>query len=305
MSGAQAQPLEPTWRGYINTKYDAYKIIEACLLGQLHHVPRRPNENERENLIQSGNVFVYEENSSGIKRWTDGAIWSPSRILGDFLLYREVNAKFSGGKKAALKKNGVTKSKADASKPYARLPPRDTDHSGDRSLYGSLTDSYDFKPNGLMKKTMAVKVGEGVTHHIVSYYRPEDVKRGQLQITSRDPFLRMLLPRYDIYQMNKSKGKGEDTPYYQPDHTEEYQPPPGFDDDPVMAQPTVHDVPQQAYTYQYGQVVPYDMTQHRQTPDAYSSFYSAAEPQTPQFYPHPHMFGGGAYISGHLSGAMQ
>lgn len=27
---------------------------------------------------------------SKIKRWTDGRLWSPSRILDEFLLYREV-----------------------------------------------------------------------------------------------------------------------------------------------------------------------------------------------------------------------
>ncbi|CAO3597762.1 unnamed protein product [Absidia cylindrospora] len=27
----------------------------------------------------------------GIKRWTDGLVWSPSRIFGNFLIYRELD----------------------------------------------------------------------------------------------------------------------------------------------------------------------------------------------------------------------
>lgn len=30
---------------------------------------------------------------TGIKRWTDGLIWSPSRILGNFLIYRELGGR--------------------------------------------------------------------------------------------------------------------------------------------------------------------------------------------------------------------
>ena len=45
-------------------------LFEACLDGSLHHVPRRPHDRERSSLIKSGSVFIYEENASGIKRWT-------------------------------------------------------------------------------------------------------------------------------------------------------------------------------------------------------------------------------------------
>jgi hypothetical protein len=37
-------------------------------------------------MVQSGSVFVYDEQESGIKRWTDGHSWSPSRILANFLV---------------------------------------------------------------------------------------------------------------------------------------------------------------------------------------------------------------------------
>lgn len=48
-------------------------------------VTRRLIERERA-MVQSGAVFVFDEHESGIKRWTDGLVWSPSRILGNFLV---------------------------------------------------------------------------------------------------------------------------------------------------------------------------------------------------------------------------
>ena len=37
-------------------------------------------------MITSGSVFVFDENESGMKQWTDGFAWSPSRVLGNFLV---------------------------------------------------------------------------------------------------------------------------------------------------------------------------------------------------------------------------
>ena len=53
----------------------------------LNYLPRRPHGRERNQLIHSGSIFTYEEGASEIKRWTDGVIWSPSRLLGNFLIY--------------------------------------------------------------------------------------------------------------------------------------------------------------------------------------------------------------------------
>jgi hypothetical protein len=82
----------PTWQGRIETTRDALIVFEACLCGYLQHCLRRPTEAELPQLIASGNVFVYEEATSGIKRWTDGKWWSPSRTLANFLLYRQLSS---------------------------------------------------------------------------------------------------------------------------------------------------------------------------------------------------------------------
>ena len=37
-------------------------------------------------MITSGSVFVFDENESGMKRWMDGFLLSPSGVLGNFLV---------------------------------------------------------------------------------------------------------------------------------------------------------------------------------------------------------------------------
>ncbi|KAL6885366.1 Gti1/Pac2 family domain-containing protein [Trichoderma longibrachiatum] len=153
--------LVPTFHGFINDTTDALILFSACLDGIISHVPRRPHDRERQRLIISGSVFIYEEHASGIKRWTDGISWSPSRILDNFLIYRELQRPFPPGeKKRALKRkrngHGVQKPTSNSSGATADI---------ERSLVGSLTDSYDFKGDGLVKKTISINY-RGVPHHL-------------------------------------------------------------------------------------------------------------------------------------------
>ncbi|KAK5279304.1 Global transcription regulator sge1, partial [Cryomyces antarcticus] len=100
MSGSSGVgTLQPTYKGFVSDSADGLVLFEGCLAGKLNHVPRRPHDRERTSLITSGSVFIYEENASGIKRWTDGVAWSPSRILGNFLIYRELEKPFPPGEK--------------------------------------------------------------------------------------------------------------------------------------------------------------------------------------------------------------
>lgn len=84
-------PLTPSYTGFIGSTKDAVLVIQAVLRGDFPLVDHRPQDRERAELIKSGNVFVFIEESSGIKRWTDGISWSASRILGRFLVYRELD----------------------------------------------------------------------------------------------------------------------------------------------------------------------------------------------------------------------
>ncbi|KAJ5033510.1 uncharacterized protein L3040_008625 [Drepanopeziza brunnea f. sp. 'multigermtubi'] len=214
---ASASPLSPTFYGHIASTQDALLLFEACLSGALNHVARRPHDRERVSLIKSGNVFIYEEHSSGIKRWTDGVPWSPSRILGNFLVYRELERPFPPGeKKRAMKRSkrspgiskpdpigsshGMSTGYSPASAAAANFDsqnPNSLSKETERSLIGSLVDSYGFKEEGLVKKTVSVTVG-GVSHHLVSYYTVADVMNSKFTTPSKDPRFQHITPRPDL-----------------------------------------------------------------------------------------------------------
>lgn len=121
-------------------------------------------------MITSGSVFVFDEDESGIKRWTDGFFWSPSRILGNFLLYRETEKKGQGHKgpknaahegqqdpepsqtQFAIEGAKVTEGSQALSRPRSESNRLGIDRHRERSLVGSLTNSYKFKSGGMMKK---------------------------------------------------------------------------------------------------------------------------------------------------------
>lgn len=158
----------------------------------------------------SGSVFLFDEDESGIKRWTDGVFWSPSRILGNFLIYREVEKK-SGGAAAVAAAAGSKRRKKgeDADDERDGKAERETlsrpreegevtlrpDKQRERVLLGSLTNSAKFKADGLMKKvsdvsqldlcavaqssqTFSLSIN-GITQHLISYYRISDVEAGK------------------------------------------------------------------------------------------------------------------------------
>ncbi|KAG8676711.1 Global transcription regulator sge1 [Fusarium poae] len=222
-------PLQITFEGFIKSTMDALMIFEACLNGTLRHAARRPHDRERQELIRSGSVFVYEENSSGIKRWTDGVTWSPSRILQNFLVYRELTQPFPPGqKKQAMKRTkkpqtGITKAynnQRSRATSFSNMPNGagfdtgagfntgagfdagaglDAGELGDdtRELVGSLIDSYDFKATGLVKKTISITYN-GIQHHLVSYYTVDDIKAGRLMRPCDHPAVRKVFPREDL-----------------------------------------------------------------------------------------------------------
>lgn len=232
--------LQSTWFGHVANTRDALILFEACLNGNLQHVPRRPHDRERSTLIRSGSVFIYEENASGIKRWTDGVPWSPSRILGNFLVYRELLKPFPPGEK---KRANRKKRPSKPGEPYPRpggetgnsngsglVSPASPDTPGaksdggydardsERALIGSLVDSYGFKEGGLVKKTMSVNV-HGVHHHLVSYYTIKEVMDGELHPPTQDPRLSRLEPRPDLITRQNFRAPLDDTDDTVQEHT--------------------------------------------------------------------------------------
>ncbi|EJW01884.1 hypothetical protein EDEG_03638 [Edhazardia aedis USNM 41457] len=84
---------------YINTQEEAILIAHAFRLNLFHLSTERLDQKNREK-IRNGDVFCFIENEQ-LRRWTDGKIWSPSKIVGYFLQYKEVPRHLS---KNAIKK---------------------------------------------------------------------------------------------------------------------------------------------------------------------------------------------------------
>ncbi|KAF5100505.1 hypothetical protein D0Z00_001233 [Geotrichum galactomycetum] len=255
--------LQPTYTGYVSSTEDALLLFQATIDGKLPAVSRRPHDRERTELVRSGAAFVFNEQASGIKRWTDGIAWSPSRILGNFLVYRQLEKPFTPGEKkqanrrssstsSAYLQNGAAFRSVKRTSPYLQstqnrrdlnsmgseynsgeeikypisatgsvtgsslpiqltLPNQIPSQNGndalagsfekempiERSLVGSLVDSYGFKKDGLIKKTMSIIV-HGQPHHLVSYYKPEDVISGIFETPKDNAYLKDIVISDDI-----------------------------------------------------------------------------------------------------------
>jgi hypothetical protein len=163
--------IQPSYRGFVETAGDAYGLIEACIRGSLPFVRGRPTPLERASLAQSGHIFIFEETASGMKRWTDGKRWTPSRALDGFLVYGELNP--AGGQSRIAE---------NRNQPLLIDEGMKGRHD---QLYGPLAKSFNFHPEDLVKKTICLKHLDR-TWHVVSYYRPVDVLQGRLKSPSMD-----------------------------------------------------------------------------------------------------------------------
>lgn len=136
-----------TYFGYIKCTQDALLIFKACQIGALSRVRRRLSDRERAN-VRSGSIFVWYESEAGMRRWTDGRSWSPSRVSGSFLTYKELNCKQN---KRFIQPAQVV-----------------------------------FKENGLVKQSFSIMTQPSEKIHIISYYTEADLADGKLLCPTED-----------------------------------------------------------------------------------------------------------------------
>lgn len=161
--------------GYIHTQEEAYLIIHAIRLGLVLPSQRRLLIEERDD-IRSGSIFCFIETKDGIKRWTDGKIWSPSKILGHFLMYWEVPRELS---KTSLKKE---KHFDDRNRIYyERLKKKDEEKNKEFTLH---------------KKTISLIV-DNKSYHVISYFQPFFDRRSILHF----PFFKDLQLCLNVHRM--------------------------------------------------------------------------------------------------------
>ncbi|KAI9364440.1 Gti1/Pac2 family-domain-containing protein [Zopfochytrium polystomum] len=164
-----------TFYGFISTPLDALMVVEGCRLGLLHTLDVRPREIS-DIVIRSGSVIVFDEAGSRMRRWRDNRKWSPSRVAGPFLLYKEIDTADS-------------QRKSIAQMPTKCIPGVDPVFGA-----GVLRGDCRILDDGLTKKTMSVVMDDGKKYRVISYYLRSDVIEGRLVVPSKSPMLASIDP---------------------------------------------------------------------------------------------------------------
>ncbi|KAF5341372.1 hypothetical protein D9758_012281 [Tetrapyrgos nigripes] len=190
MTSSTSSPDVPPFHGYVETTVHALRLIHAARQGIIPRITRRLNDAERRAMVKSGAVFIFSVEESGIKRWTDGLLWSPSRIVGNFLVYREINERASS--RGSHKKYTGDERALSIHRNSPGLSG--TGFKGGPTSYSSGSDQGTFKPNGLIKKTITVTI-DGSDLHLISYYTSEDIRSGRLKKpSSRQDIMNLYMP---------------------------------------------------------------------------------------------------------------
>lgn len=85
-SGGSGSTNARTFFGIVDNTVEALRLVRAAQLGIVPRIRQRLNSEERDTMIVSGAVFVFDVEEAAMKRWTDGRLWTPSRIDGNFLV---------------------------------------------------------------------------------------------------------------------------------------------------------------------------------------------------------------------------
>ena len=81
--------LQPTFIGHVANLEDALLVVEACLSGTMHHLYRFPRDDELQDLVGSGNTFVFAEFVTGKGDWDHGKSWMVLGREDGILIQRE------------------------------------------------------------------------------------------------------------------------------------------------------------------------------------------------------------------------
>ncbi|CAG8584545.1 177_t:CDS:2 [Ambispora leptoticha] len=146
-----------TFHGKVPNTKAAAIIFEACRRGILDRTNRRLLDEERR-ALKGGEVFVFAEKSSGIKRWTDGKYWSPSRVIGEFLVYFELDTRMHNIKREQ-DINPSLRSRIEREGLKVQVGNKGT---------------FIYRKNGLIKKTVSMNDENDIEHMIIYEYPPLD-----------------------------------------------------------------------------------------------------------------------------------
>ncbi|CAM0140089.1 Gluconate transport-inducing protein [Umbelopsis sp. WA50703] len=162
-----------TYFGHIKSPHDALIVFEACRRGLFHRIQRRLAEKERVH-IRSGSVFAWDEREAGMRRWTDGRTWSPSRVSGSFLTYRELDTR--------CRRRATSQGSSDDEKPTSKA-----------------SSACSYKHDGLIKQSFSICTATGQKLHLISYYTKPDILTGRIRTPSSDPALKHIVVPKGLY----------------------------------------------------------------------------------------------------------
>ncbi|KAH9950268.1 Gti1/Pac2 family-domain-containing protein [Amylocystis lapponica] len=189
-------PTHP--RLHVRDARDAHIVFEAVRRGLLKPVVRRLNELERSMYITSGAIFIWEESDEdiGLKRWTDGRVWSQSRMREPYLFYDE--------KVSADEHHSQPSSRRNTYR-FVDGPSR-TWSSSAQSHY----DRSDHHPTGLVKQAYSAWVatppnGKPRKWHLTAYFTYADLPN--IPTVDADPMLRTLSVPTGVYRSGKARSR--------------------------------------------------------------------------------------------------
>ncbi|KAI3649595.1 hypothetical protein MP228_005227 [Amoeboaphelidium protococcarum] len=162
-----------TYKGRVQDANDAAILIQAAIDGTIPVVSWRLTALQR-SQISSGDVFVYNKHESKIMRWTDGKLWSPSRIAGPFLIYKEAEEKRQCTPTDVHFNSTIRLTKSE--------------HSQNTGVFASQKGVFYLKENGLIKKTLSIMVN-GASYNLVAYCSVEDIDSPRFPRPCEDPHL--------------------------------------------------------------------------------------------------------------------
>ncbi|KAL5533273.1 hypothetical protein ACEPAF_5049 [Sanghuangporus sanghuang] len=194
------RPTHP--RLLVRDARDAQIVLEAVRKGVLKPVSRRLNEIERSMFIQSGSIFVWEESDDelGLKRWTDGRVWSQSRMREPYLFYDE---------KLPNDPAGESNNQGARTQAVFRFVDGTTRGNGSSSIMSHFDRSGN-RPLGLVKQAYSAYVtispdSRPRKWHLTAYFTYADLEH--LPSVDKDPVLRSITIPPGIYRSGKARSR--------------------------------------------------------------------------------------------------
>ncbi|KAG8835359.1 hypothetical protein FRC17_003842 [Serendipita sp. 399] len=172
--------------------------------------------------VRSGSVFVWEESEddAGIKRWTDGCMWSQSRMREPFLFYEEKVQEDRATPTSKSRGHSVGESSSPSLS--SLTPMRSSSSHGSHSATCSVPQAYSNAVNspfgdghgygtGLVKQAYSAYVTQPGTSirkklHLTAYFTYGDL--ANLPTLESEPALWNIVIPQGIYRSGKSRTSG-------------------------------------------------------------------------------------------------